>query len=471
MGRVSSRGGKKEIVHRQGNGRRRASGAFQGGEGSGGDADVRKALEYRIEFERIIMSISSAFISIPFEMIDKEIDKALARIGRFVRADRSYVFMYTPSGDAFDNTNEWCARGIAPQKENLQNIPESAVPWWTRKLKRFETIYIPSVQELPSAARAEKEILSRQGIQSLVAVPIICEGILKGFAGFDWVRTQKRWDDDVIALLTFVGEIIANALARKEIDREKSEFVLLVSHQLRTPLSVLQWATELLEREVSPQLSHEHREYVKSVRDVSDRLGRTIRSFLDVSHIELGTIRVRRERTVLQKVAEEMQVVFKGLAEQKGVDFLSRFSGLQKEVIADARLIKTIIENVLSNAVQYTPRGGKVRFEMSVQSARSLPSPVCRRAEAICKSGRPVLFVRVSDTGYGISEEDKKRIFLKLFRGKKAVRHDPDGNGLGLYIAKSFAEKAGGTLWFTSRVSKGSTFFVLVPVDRPARKR
>jgi PAS domain S-box-containing protein len=114
-----------------------------------------------------------------------------------------------------DNTHEWCATGIKPQIENLKDLSVDAFPSWMEKLRRFESIYIPSVDELPAEADPEKAILESQDIKSLIALPLLSGRSLMGFIRFDFVREKKIFGEDVIKPLGMVVEIIVNALERK----------------------------------------------------------------------------------------------------------------------------------------------------------------------------------------------------------------------------------------------------------------
>ncbi|HWR82489.1 MAG TPA: PAS domain S-box protein [Candidatus Deferrimicrobium sp.] len=174
------------------------------------------ALHYRLEFERLIMSISSRFVQLRSQDIDNGITEALKSIGEFVDVDRSYVFLMRDDGTTVDNTHEWCREGIAPQIRNLQGLTEDAFPWWSKRLRQFENIHIPRLDDLPPEAAREKEILRVQDIQSLIVVPLTSAGMLRGFLGLDSVRAEKTWSEDTIVLLKIIGEIFTHALERKQ---------------------------------------------------------------------------------------------------------------------------------------------------------------------------------------------------------------------------------------------------------------
>ncbi len=130
---------------------------------------------------------------------------------------------FSKDGSEISNTHEWCAFGIEPQIDKLQNLKADDVPWWMEILKRFECINIADVQAMPGNAKAEKEILESQSIQSLVVVPIVHGGNLIGFLGFDSVRQKKTWPESEITLLKIMGGILGNALEYKDSERRLKE--------------------------------------------------------------------------------------------------------------------------------------------------------------------------------------------------------------------------------------------------------
>ncbi|MEJ2748713.1 MAG: response regulator, partial [Anaerolineae bacterium] len=193
--------------------------------------EMEKALQERILFERLITSISTNFINLASDKIDVGIEQALQQIGDFVGADRSYVFLMSNETETLSNTHEWCRSGIRSEKDKVQNLPYTAVPWWMEKITRQETILIPNVADLPAEANAEKLIFEAQNIQSLAVIPLASHQELIGFLGFDAVRSSKEWSENDIKLLKIVGEIIANALLRKrseeEADQNAAELAIL----------------------------------------------------------------------------------------------------------------------------------------------------------------------------------------------------------------------------------------------------
>ncbi len=177
------------------------------------------ALKYRSDFENLITEISTYFINLSPKAIDGGINDALEKIGEFVGADRSYVFLLHDEGTKGSSTHEWCAEGISSGMEKLQELPAEMFPWFMGFLYHGEAVHIPSTADLPPEARAERGILESQQTRSLICVPMVSRGSLIGFLGVDSVRKARSWSEDVIRLLKIAGEIFANALQHKW-DRE-----------------------------------------------------------------------------------------------------------------------------------------------------------------------------------------------------------------------------------------------------------
>ena len=173
------------------------------------------ALRYRLEFENIITTISTHFINLAPDEIDAGIHQALQTIGEFTEVDRSYVFLFSGDQSVMSCTHEWCAQGITPQIERLQEVPVDAMAWTNKILFAEEVLHLPRVADMPPEARADQAEFEAQDIVSLISVPMVYRGSVIGFLGFDAVRSTKTWSEESIALLKIVGETVVNALEHK----------------------------------------------------------------------------------------------------------------------------------------------------------------------------------------------------------------------------------------------------------------
>jgi PAS domain S-box-containing protein len=169
---------------------------------------------------RLILGLSTNFIILPPDDVDDGINDVLKAIGSFAVVDRSCVFQFRSGGTTMSRTHEWCQKGINSRMTNVQYFPTSTLPWLTEKIKSYEVVHIPNVMALPAAARSEKKQLSKEGVRSLVAVPITSADSALGFIGFESCQPNKVWSEKIIALLKIVGEIFAFAISRKQVTDE-----------------------------------------------------------------------------------------------------------------------------------------------------------------------------------------------------------------------------------------------------------
>lgn len=183
-------------------------------------------LKYRVNFENLILSLANNFINLTPKEINPAIDAALRSIGEFTNVDRCYLFSFSEDKKSMSCTHEWCAPGISVQIDQLQNLGIEALNWSNQKLIRGEVLHIPSVKDLPLEANNEKEEFTRQGILSLLAVPMVYQGNVIGLLGFDAVRSYKTWSEQSVNLLKVAGSIFTNALENK-----RSQEKLIQAHE------------------------------------------------------------------------------------------------------------------------------------------------------------------------------------------------------------------------------------------------
>jgi two-component system, cell cycle sensor histidine kinase and response regulator CckA len=182
--------------------------------------EMRKTLEHRLRFEKILTRISGNFINLPREKIDDGVTDALRAIGEFKEADRSYLFLIGPDGIHWSNTHEWCAPGVKPEKETLQQQLITDASWTFQQLLDNKNINISSIAEVPGEAEFERKLFSRQQIKALAIVPLYYEKNLRGFLGLDSVSKEKQWEENDFAMLRTVGDAIVNAVERKHFEEE-----------------------------------------------------------------------------------------------------------------------------------------------------------------------------------------------------------------------------------------------------------
>ncbi len=235
----------------------------------------------------------------------------------------------------------------------------------------------------------------------------------------------------------------------KKIDQAKTEFVSLASHQLRSPLSAINWYVELV-MDNKEQLTKKQKEYLHEVYTASKRMGELVASLLNVSRIELGEFTISPKRIDIKKISEN---IFKELVpkiESKKHQIKKSYPK-DTSYSGDEKLFRMILHNLLSNAVKYTPDNGEISLEI--------------------KRDKKWLKIKVEDNGMGIPRDQQERMFTKLFRADNVKGEVSEGTGLGMYIVKSIVDQVEGEITFSSIINKGTTFFVSLPIKGMKEKK
>ena len=283
----------------------------------------------------------------------------------------------------------------------------------------------------------------------LMGVVIIATAIITYILGTRYVA-----DPDTVSLivlvLTLILFVLTFSITRSleglaEANRLKSEFVSIVSHQLRAPLSNLKWALEILVSGRFGKIEGKSADYLQILADNTKRMAELVSSLLIVSRIEQGRLPLHKAEFSLPDLAKEAIAAFKPIASASNIEILFELSQTDlPSAFGDQAQLKIVMENFVDNAVRYTRGSGKVIVSITPKS--------------------PGLLFSVKDGGVGIPKEDQKHIFQKFFRSSNVLKYQTQGSGLGLYIAKSIVEKSGGKIGFKSEQDKGSTFWFTIPI-------
>lgn len=246
--------------------------------------------------------------------------------------------------------------------------------------------------------------------------------------------------------------ILHDITREKLVERMKTEFVSIAAHQLRTPLSAIKWILKMFLDGDIGQMSETQSQFLQKTYDSNERMIHLVNDLLNVARIEEGRFLQKMQEYDIVGVFLEVVGTLKEEAEKKGLSFnyVLPSNDLPKINIDKEKIIMAL-RNIIENAIFYTKAGG-----IDILVDYSAP--------------RSEFKVRVRDTGIGIPENQKNRIFSRFFRGGTALKTETEGSGLGLFIAKNIIEAHNGKIWFDSQEGKGTTFYFTLPASGIASK-
>ncbi len=262
--------------------------------------------------------------------------------------------------------------------------------------------------------------------------------------------------EDIASPIISNGEIIGavdlirDVTKEREVERAQKEFVSIASHQFRTPVTSINWNAEMLR--TLDDLPPEGEQAVEEIYTQNKRLNRLLRALLNLSRVSLGELQFSIEEVNLADLARTIYEDLQQGKETKNVE-VEITEGTDITFESDRTLLRIVVENLLSNALKYTPAGGTITLQGGFEEEKVTFS--------------------VADTGIGIPEKDQAQIFTRLFRAQNARERDTDGTGLGLYIVRKIVEGMGGSITFESTEGEGTVFFVTLPrnLERTASEK
>ncbi len=293
-----------------------------------------------------------------------------------------------------------------------------------------ELLNIPVIGFLVKNLGQDITIVSKRGLE-------IRKDLFLEISGVPMKKNEEKW-----AVLIILHDVTRE----KMVEKTKTEFVSIAAHQLRTPLSAIKWTLKtLLEGEMGI-LSAEQKNYLEKTYKTNESMIDLVNDLLSVAKIEEGKILYNRILSDMQSVIEfDLELCKEKIDEKKLEVVFIKPPDKLPDVLIDTEKMKLAIQNLLDNAIKYTPAGGKIKIEI--------------------RQNKGELEFSIKDSGMGILPENKDRIFTKFFRSADAIKRETDGSGLGLFIAKNIVEAHEGRIWFDSEAGIGSTFYFSIPTE------
>jgi signal transduction histidine kinase len=421
---------------------------------------------YRVKYSYRLITKDLIQSLVPAKSQAEALNLLMEKIQAALPVDRIAVAL--PAGSNFAVV---AGHGLSEEEKQLLSFEQN-----DELLKSLEPQTLPlarkgradpgAVRDLPPSA-----VLDRTAMEILVPMGQISER--GGFLALGRKLSGSKYREEDVELLSALAAETFSALERirfqeaaiqEKAEREKleavselkSEFISLVSHELRNPLTTIRWSVQNLLDGIPESPTPKIREYLSGIHDNSSHLARMIEKLLDVTKIEAGKWETAPERLCLAEIIPMTVRDMAPLSETKKIPIqVEEMGGLH--VHADRDAFKQILCNLLENAIKYSPEGKTVQV-----SAQSLPAE-----EA---STTAMVAISVRDSGIGIPTEKQKSIFEKFERASREKRMREKGLGLGLFIVKKLVEAQGGAITVESEVVVGSKFTFTLPVAQGSQR-
>lgn len=272
------------------------------------------------------------------------------------------------------------------------------------------------------------------------------------------LRTDGSWIDLDITGTPIIqkGEVLGGIAVwrdiseQKQIDRSKTEFISFAAHQLRTPLSTITLSLEMMAKGKVGKINSQIKTQLRDIYRDANVMSKIIDDFLNAAKVEMGIFPVVPKPEKIEEIIDNLHDEILPLAFSKKLKIVKHYEKNLPKINLDRKIVNIVIENLLTNAIKYTQEGGTIKIEAITEGAN--------------------LLLKVSDSGVGVSGDQKEKIFDKMYRGKNIG--GSEGAGLGLYIVKSMAEHCGGKIWLKSpaegrklsQENPGTTFYFMIPL-------
>ncbi|UXX79104.1 ATP-binding protein [Reichenbachiella carrageenanivorans] len=406
------------------------------------EKQAEKELKTQTELQSILMKISSKYINTPLETVHQVIHDSLREIGKFVKADRSYLFEFDAINKTISNTYEWCAQDITSVIAESQQLPMNEIKELVDPLFNGDYIYIADTARMIDSN--SKNILITQEVKSLLTVPLMHGPNCIGFVGFDSVVNHQTYTSKEIAILKLYSDMLVNIQMRtekqmeleqllyttKDQNKRLKEFSYITSHNLRASVANLIGLSDMIE--VIP----ESREYLSMLKITTQKLDKSLTNINDLINFE-------NENDLLEKVdcslSEAVQRVLKltnQIMKHKEVELTVDIEE-SHTIKAFPAYLDSIFHNLITNALKYgiTDTAKKLSIRANKET-----------------SGTSIF---IQDEGLGI---DLTKYRNKMFQIGTRLHDISDGQGLGLFMTKRQLEAMGGHIEVDSQTNLGTTF-------------
>ncbi len=346
--------------------------------------------------------------------------------------------------------------------KDYRGVPILAVTRYIKDSKWGLVVKIDKTEALQAATQLRSEFLllafissvlivftaialAQRATQPILDIDEVAEEVSRGKL---FNRVHNITNDELGNLATTFNAMLDNL---EVLDKAKSDFVSLASHQLRTPLTSIKWYAEAL---LDPKFNlskEKQKHYLQQLYASNERMIELVNALLNVSRIDFDKLPSEADEVELKEVLEQVINDLSVRIRQKGIVLDTKLDKNLSPIFIDRSWIRVILQDLISNAIKYSASNQHVDVVIE-----KLPKQV---------------LIKVKDNGFGIPKAQQGKIFTKFFRADNARQQGSEGSGLGMYITKAMVDRAGGTIWFESRENEGTTFYVKLPTENQRKNK
>lgn len=415
--------------------------------------DVEKWIEQHMFFNTMADLIEET------KDLKSSIRMVIEQVGKHLGLDRILIINVSAEKLKSEISYQWTLNEQDIIAKNFNTITENDVKQMLKFYSACKIVDITKLIEQNHTKYSEGELTSIYSIilGSVLSCPLIAEGNIFGVILYDKKETAYPWNDSDKYFIKEATRIINNALNKLKADsanQAKSSFLSNMSHEIRTPMNAIIGMTEIAKAQLDDIGKVD--ECLSKIYLASHHLLNLINDILDLSKIESGRMKVNKEPIILTEIINRVDSIVRPQAVEKNVQFIIHSYYETSEVISDSLRLSQILVNILGNALKFTPENGTVTLTIEELSQTDTMTE---------------MKFSISDTGIGISDEGKKKIFAAFEQAENNIVNQYGGTGLGLTISSDFVHLMGGKLEVNSEVGKGSTFYFTLPFEFPTKEQ